>query len=499
MKISLNYWKEGFIATWIFGLLAHAYHIFNNQPNHDCIRRLKGNNGTFSSGRWFIDIAEIPSSGYKLPWLIGVLSFCYIGLAVILIFDVLELKHKVSIVLIAAAMITAPAVTAAFSFMYTADSYMLGVLLAVLAVWVTRKYKLGWILGGSLLCISLGIYQAKLSVAVLMVLLIIMKDLLIDKVSFGRMCAQNYRQIFMGLLGTIGYFGVTKIINGAYGTDLSSYQGLNSMGILRPYELRMNMQKALGGFRMFWGIDGFPRMSAYGWLSFSCICLILGITGYIVIKEKIYRKPLCLLSIVGCLLAIPFMCFIILLVSVEVEYTVTMMMGMAFVMVLVIMLLEQLPAKQKKGKVLYIAGLLALCGICCRYIKTANIAYFYLEVSYERSYATCMDLLNRLEDIQTDDREHDLVIGGRYASAGESYLEDLEPYISGVTGDTFLYDDVHYTSMWKYYFGRNFELAAKDVKNEIIQSDMFRNMPPYPQKGCVQLYDNDTIVIKMSE
>lgn len=144
-----------------------------------------------------------------------------------------------------------------------------------------------------------------------------------------------------------------------------------------------------------------------------------------------------------------------------------------------------------------------ICGVVVgcliyQYISVANTAYFYLEVSYERSYSTCSNLLSRIDALEDGGENKEVAIFGRYASQGESYLFEMEPYISGVTGDTFLYDDVHYTSMWEYYFGRKFELASLEEKNRIQNSEEYLEMNAYPARDSVKVID-DVIVIKMSK
>lgn len=40
-------WKLGFLATWVFGLLAHAYRFFNFLPTWDSMYNFTGTGATF--------------------------------------------------------------------------------------------------------------------------------------------------------------------------------------------------------------------------------------------------------------------------------------------------------------------------------------------------------------------------------------------------------------------------------------------------------------------
>ena len=103
-------WKITFLATWIGGMLAHAYRFFNFLP---------------SSGRCFLEFFSKISSKYDMPWVNGALSLLYISLASILLVELFELQESTSCVLLALLIVSFPTVTASFAFMFTADGYMM--------------------------------------------------------------------------------------------------------------------------------------------------------------------------------------------------------------------------------------------------------------------------------------------------------------------------------------------------------------------------------------
>lgn len=61
-------WKLGFLATWVFGLLAHAYRFFNFLPTWDSMYNFTGTGATFYSGRCFLGFFSGLSSKYDMPW-----------------------------------------------------------------------------------------------------------------------------------------------------------------------------------------------------------------------------------------------------------------------------------------------------------------------------------------------------------------------------------------------------------------------------------------------
>lgn len=325
--------KIAMMSTVIFGMLAHAYHILNNQPNHDCIRTFRGSLGTFTLGRWFLEVVEKISTGYNLPWLKGTLAFLCIGVTAYLVCEMLELENKYSIILVSAVLVTFPSVTATFSFMFAADAYMFGQLLAVLAVYLSRRYRYGWLAGAICLCLALGTYQAEVSVAMIMVIVIMIHEVLSEK-TISQIWKNNRTSILMGISGGALYFFVTKVINIWTHTELSDYQGIGNIGSITLYDIKMNFLRILHGFPSFWGIESVRNMGFYGWVSLLGFLFILLCTGWLIVERKLYQRKVELGLLILCYLSIPFICFIILFVSSNVEYTVTMMGSCAFVVIL---------------------------------------------------------------------------------------------------------------------------------------------------------------------
>lgn len=85
-------WITGFLATWILGLLAHAYRFFNFLPTWDSMFNFKGTGATFYSGRCFLGFFSGLSSEYDMPWVNGALSLFYISIVVVLLIDMFQVK-----------------------------------------------------------------------------------------------------------------------------------------------------------------------------------------------------------------------------------------------------------------------------------------------------------------------------------------------------------------------------------------------------------------------
>jgi hypothetical protein len=135
--------------------------------------------------------------------------------------------------------------------------------------------------------------------------------------------------------------------------------------------------------------------------------------------------------------------------------------------------------------------------VAYKHITRANYAYYQMTLSYEKSYSLCADLLTRIDDLDDYPDDGKFAVFGNY-SAKSGELEDIVPYITGVSQDIFLLTDYHYASLWSHCFGRELSTTDDSVKEEIKATAEYENMPVYPAKGSVAVID-DTIVIRLSE
>ena len=163
-KIDPKIWKHGF---YVFGIIiiVHLYMIVNFMPNYDSIDLLVSSNDILTSGRWSLKYLSLPSSWFNVHYAEGVLSIFYPTLSGIAVYKLLELKNTILSILAAIIIGIYPTVASTFTFMYTADGYFLGLLMGIIAIvlFFQSESIIAFILGGLLLGLSIGAYQANLS------------------------------------------------------------------------------------------------------------------------------------------------------------------------------------------------------------------------------------------------------------------------------------------------------------------------------------------------
>ena len=173
-------WITGFLATWILGLLAHAYRFFNFLPTWDSMFNFKGTGATFYSGRCFLGFFSGLSSEYDMPWVNGALSLFYISIVVVLLIDMFQVKSRLACILVAGLIVSFPTTTSTFAYMFTADGYMAAFLLSVLGVYLTYKIKHGIWAGIVCIGLSMGTYQAYISVTLVVIMMIVIMDMMFE-------------------------------------------------------------------------------------------------------------------------------------------------------------------------------------------------------------------------------------------------------------------------------------------------------------------------------
>ena len=134
----------------------------------------------------------------------------------------------------------------------------------------------------------------------------------------------------------------------------------------------------------------------------------------------------------------------------------------------------------------------------------ANIAYYYLNFEYERSYYEAHELLNEIEDIAYRDPQHQsykvAIIGSRHKEAA---LDDTE-----TTNTAFMYtqmiekslllDGTHARNFLENVLYCDLNFANAQETADIEASEEFREMPTWPCKGSVRLID-DVITVRFGE
>lgn len=490
--------KVAFITAFITAIFTHLSILLSDVPNHDGLQSMYFDQNMITSGRWFLEITAGISSFYALPWLIGLLSIIYLSITAAVIVNIFDIENSLYAALCAATLVTFPSIASNFAYVFTMDGYMLGLLLCVLAVYTVKptrnKGKLSWLIGGHLLGFGMGTYQAYLSVTILLCLFLAVLVLL-DTKEVKRKVKDITDLLLMGVSGLAIYYIFLQILLKIQGKQLASYQGINGMAEGNKVGILATVKLMYADFISF---SLKSKVFMPNVLSVICVLVLLGLTLtflFLEAKEKGYIKKFSfyLLTLLFVIL-IPCLTNAILLISADVTYHVLMRYQWVVFLVFALKVLDKgLKGKEEnKWIVLAWTGVLAAFLLTFTYVVTDNIAYSNLQKRYEKTYAYCIRLADRIE--QTEGYYQGMPIAmvgvvGQDNFPTTDISENVTGGLLGISGDFLLYKGENYQDFFKHYLGITINVLPEDNVVDFYDTDFYANMASFPDAGSTMVHD----------
>ena len=491
-------WKIAFLSAVIIGLATHLFFIAQLIVNHDSLLTLDIPQDAILTGRWFLKYICGVNSNFILPTVIGITSLIAMGLSSVIVVNLFDVKKTLNIILISAIMVTYPTVASTFSYMFLADGYFIALLLATLSVLLASKYKYGFLLGAVCICFSLGIYQAYISVTIILCILKLLYSMITDKQPKG-ILKQSLKYLAMGILGFVLYYIILQIMLYVREMNLSSYQNVDSLGSLSLNSLLSGAVFAYKNFYNYIINTSFHKSNII--IIISNILVGAGL-AFLFIKEyinkKAYKKTFNNVLLVVLLIIIPIGLNIVNLLSTETRYHMVMRYSWCLLYVAFIILLDKV---EIKAKIVQWLGVLSLICIVYNFIIVDNVAYYNAYFKFEKTYAVTAKLSERIENFEGYNINMPVAIIGtpdksKYPSTNTT--KEITNDITGTDGDMIASKTTHYKAFLEKYFNLKI-IALNTSETEKIQAtDEFKNMPTYPDKDSMKIIDG-VLVVKLSK
>lgn len=498
-------WKAAFWGCFLIGIFTYMYFMTGNFLTLDSMWNLYSDQDMITSGRQFLTYACGISSFYNLPWINGVLAILFLALSSVVVVDSFDIESRVGAVLVGGLLVTFPAVASTFCYMYTVDGYMLAVLLAAVAFWVTDKKKNGYLAGIILLGISIGIYQAYLSFTIILCILRLLIDL-VEKDSIKEIWYKIWRYVVMGIGSYIFYVITLKLMLKLKDVEMSGYQGTDRIGSFAIGELPAGLIEAVKSFgrfalpsnRVLYGV-GF---SNYSVLIIAVLTVILFLIFFI--QNKRYQNIWRIVFAIVLVCTIPIGMNIVNVLSPHTFFHLLMRYPWVLFFVFTIVLVEKMPVTDKRWRAflqkgLVLVTLVTTIGLIFWFGVRANIVAFNMNEKYEKTYAMCVRMVDRIEQTEgyTTDTKIAVLGGGlsewNYPST-DITQHDLTGYW-GVYGTMCISDTGSFQEFAKHYLNVTLNTASATEHVEIAQTEAFMQMPNFPAEGSVGFIE-DVLVIK---
>ncbi len=482
-----------FVTAVVVGLLTHMRIFVHDIPNHDGMSSIFFDQNMITSGRWFLRVACGISSDYTLPWVIGVLCVLYLALTAVLLQRFFQVQHTFTAMLLAAVLVVYPTLASNFAYIFTADGYMLALLLAVLAVFLVERGKLGFVWGAIALGFSMGIYQAYISFTMILAVYAVCRAWFFGK-ELKNKWNITWRYVAMGGLGAVIYYVMLQVLLLVQQTGLSGYQGIGEGNQKSLFETIIQIYSDFAIHSLRGNI-----MMQKGMLAVAVIVLI-GAAALVLIRALhqagSFKNIWTYLCAVAAIIILP-VCFnAILVISPDVTYHSLMRYQWVLIPMIAMVILDrqgQAACASLKGQVVISwLGLVMSVVIVFQYAIVCNIGYFNLEKKFEKTYSYCLRLLDRMEE--TEGYYHGMPIA-MIGVVGDDYLPSTDLTVGitdsliGVNGDYLFYTAENYRAFMEYYFGVTLELVPIDDMVEITQRPEYKALNTFPKESSMKVVD----------
>ena len=486
-------WKIAFVSAFILGLLIHMPVMLMDVPNHDGLSSMYFDQNMITSGRWFLTVACGASSYFTLPWVIGLLGMFYLACAAVVLTELLELRDTLVICLVSGLLVSFPALASTFAYVFTLDGYMLALLLAITSVLLTKKSKWGFLQGAVCLAFSLGIYQAYVSFAMILCIYSIV-TVCMEEMDWKQKCRKSLAYLYMGVIGMALYFVILKLLLWVQGKELAGYQGISGMsGGAQRNGLLSTMKSVYMDFGVF-TLKG--NVLFNNLFSVACYCILLVIVLLVLARlcfqRKWWKKPGFFVIMVLLILGLPVATNAIMFISPSLTYHLLIRYQWVIYPILLLAFTSRFAERSARSCWMEWAVICAGAVLVFNYTVSDHIGYANLQRRYEKTYAYCVRLLDRIEQTEGYYQGIPIAMVGVVGTEEFPVTDITEPVTGnmiGLSGDTLLYTADNYETFMKNYLGATLNFLDVDTVGDIYYSEEYIAMDSFPGENSVKVVD----------
>lgn len=495
-----------FLCALAFGLAAHMYKLVNWLPNWDSLVFRYDSQNMIHLGRWLLSAACAASSYYDLPWLGGLLTLIFHAGGAVCVCRVMRLKGKPASGIVGAMVVTFPTVTSLLMYNYIADGYSLAFFFSCAAAMLLTEDRVTLLRAVSaaiLITLSAAIYQAYITVTVMLLLMHLIDLAFFGEVTAAELFKKSALYLASGISGLAFYLALTKLSLFISGTELTSYQGMREAMSFGGVNISAAVYICTHSFVNFFFdfSDGVNAFKVLNCIAFSLIAVLYAVG---IVRSGMLRSPSKTFLAAVYVLLLPFGASLLAFVNPAVDYHNLMKMGYCVFYLLLVLAYERTGIFGEKVRCAASWGILAVCvGLVYVWIVTANVSYHKLGMAYEKSYGTLIRIADRIELAEGAEECNEILIIGAL-SGSEDYSVQLSPEMTGTTDGYILRADDESVgqsvvcSALNDYCGKNYSFVSGERKRELLATETVKNMKPWSDKSSVAVEDG-VIIVKLGE
>lgn len=500
-KMRLWYSCVGFA---VFCLAAHAYAYFSFMPRHDMFNYLDGFAGglEITTGRFFqVMYGKLWRGSFTMPWMHGMLTIIYGGLAAFLVSEALEMKSR-WVVLFSAGMLAANAsmTDITLSFIYILDAYALGMLLAVAGAFIVIRRPNAWGVpaGALLMSLGMGIYQSQMLFGPMLMVIHAMKQAVCQRSLWKNQWRRWLCFVLSLVLTAALYYAFYMLFLHLWGVEAAqTYNTPANMGRYSIAGLLPYVKHAYSSFAAFF----FGYHQGYLSLFYVCNILLFGLAGVGLLCRIIRRRlPVFNVLVLGAGAALFPLGAQVMSVLLYSETTAFMVSHALFLMYpAVLALLGGLLPTDAKPPLR--RGLCAVCAVLLfASARFSNEMYTFQRIQYEKTISQVTRIMDEIDRTPGYQPETEIVcIGTLYYNLenmrqpeGFRWMREYNGMAATTYTQTFR-QCMYMLGEWKNVLIDNPQrLDAFAALEEVEQ------MPCYPDPGYCRMLD-DVLVVKFGK
>lgn len=298
------------------------------------------------------------------------------------------------------------------------------------------------------------------------------------------------RYLYMGVLGVAAYYVILRILLMIQGKELASYQGINDMDGKFDLSSVSHMYRDFASFSLKGNVVYNNAFSFAACVILICVVLLVVLRMFI--RRKWWRQPGFYVIIILTGIAAPLATNVILLISPNVTYHLLMRYQWIVYLILAVAFIDRWSGDDKFGTGAQWFAMAAAFVLVFNYAVTDNIGYSNLQKRYEKTYAYCVRLLDRIEQTEGYYRGMPIamvgVVGYNPYPVTDITL-DVTSNMIGLNGDTLLYTGENYKVFMQNYLGASLNIMTPEEMEYIYYSEEYINMESFPAESSVKIVD----------
>lgn len=461
--------------------------------------------------RFGLDFVQMIKGNIVSPVLVTLISSILLGITVILIIDILKIKNKYFKYIVALVFTVAPNISVTLTFFYCSDAYMLGLLLATLAVYLMQKYKnKKWIilLSGLIVALAMGMYQTYLSVTMVLCIATLIVDVL-NKTYNKEIFINFFRYTLMGILGLILFYILSHLTLFLKNLPVAGYSGADTIGISTLLKTPALLPEAYNSFFNYFFNDNMIPNTIWGTniLYIVIFTLMLFSITYIIIKDKVYKRPINVILTIVFIIVAPICFGIIELIVPDVNIHILMACSMIYVFPIFFKILEMLPKNTISNIIQYIIIFCSI-GIIWIYIWQDNASYNAIKSMQNQTEKTVTRIVTQIEQLEEYNSEMPILFFGGLKNNDYLNRENTILEVKKLYSRTWGFISSDPTIWWGNldswrkilyeYEGINVNLVSEWESTDIFETEEYKKMQYYPNKDSIKII-NGVVVVKLSD